>query len=191
MRFTMRRLVDVVCALFIIGVVASILYFNSQTARQRHTIAGVADDLRRFRDAIELHGAAGSGTNARGWPATIDPAWFGSNPPRNELVTPDRPWVELATEDEAGLSDPDVRMTLNTRLASFWYNPYQGIIRARVPVEISDERALANYNAINGTHLDSIYGAGARPGSAPRPEPPKKSTASAEHDADPPVPSKR
>jgi hypothetical protein len=42
--------------------------------------------------------------------------------------------------------------------AAFWYNPYKGILRARVPYDISDERALDLYNRVNGTSVSSIYG---------------------------------
>jgi len=63
--------------------------------------------------------------------------------------------------------DPPVRMTIDGKLASFWYNPYQGIVRARVPVCVSDRKALDLYNSINGTRLSELYGA--------PPEPPRES----------------
>jgi hypothetical protein len=46
-------------------------------------------------------------------------------------------------------------MAIDNSVASFWYNPYQGVIRARVPIVISDRKAL--YNSVNRTRLDSIY----------------------------------
>jgi hypothetical protein len=42
-------------------------------------------------------------------------------------------------------------------MAAFWYNPYQGILRARVPVMISDEESLSVYNRINSSSLTSIF----------------------------------
>src|SRR5262245_28375102 len=123
MRFSTRRAVDIVCALFAVGVVAGILYFNSEEMREGRVVTSMTSELRRFREAIDTRAAAGTDTNARGWPNTIDPTWFGNDPPRNALVTPDRPWVEVATPEEATLTDPEVRMTLSPLLASFWYNP--------------------------------------------------------------------
>ncbi len=176
MATTLRRVVDVVCALSVVGLVAAILYYANDEVQERQSILAVATDVQRFRQALMTRAAYnGASLNARGWPTTIDPAWFTSDPPRNMLVTPDRPWVEVATADEAMLKDPMVRMTISTTQASFWYNPYQGIIRARVPVAINDRKALELYNAINGTALDSIYApampASTFPADAEKPEP--------------------
>src|SRR5262249_12261162 len=88
--------------------------------------------------------------------------------------------VEVATPAEASLQDPAVRLTLDAHVASFWYNPYQGIVRARVPVLISDEKALDLYNTINGTHLATIYGVA--------PDEPAKSDKTPPPAAPPPAP---
>jgi hypothetical protein len=55
---------------------------------------------------------------------------------------------------------PPVRLTLDDRMASFWYNPYQGVVRARVPVQVNDDAALELYNRINGCSLLSIFDRG-------------------------------
>jgi hypothetical protein len=39
----------------------------------------------------------------------------------------------------------------------FWYNPYQGVIRTRVPPAISDQRSLDLYNRLNRCNLSSIF----------------------------------
>jgi hypothetical protein len=63
-------------------------------------------------------------------------------------------------------------MTIDSKRAGYWYNPNQGIVRARVPVGISDDRALRLYNRINGTALTSIYSKEAlpKPSEAPKPD---------------------
>ena len=154
---TLRRAVDVVCAASVLGLIGGVIFYNRSDFQERQAVSGAASELQRFRQIIDYHAASGGDNNARGWPMTIDPQWFGTDPPRNALVTPDRPWVEIASPEEAGLSDPEVRMAVGPQLASFWYNPYQGIVRARVPVAINDRRALEMYNQINNTRLDSIY----------------------------------
>lgn len=186
MPISLRRAVDAVCALSAAGLIAGVLYFSNQDIRERQVVTGVADELARFRAVLTTHAAArDASVNLRGWPKSIDPTWFGSDPPRNALVTPDRPWVEIATAEESTFSDPPVRMTINSQLASFWYNPYQGIIKARVPVSINDRRSLDLYNRINGTNLDSIYSATVP---APVPiEPPADAPTTTTADATPPA----
>ena len=154
----MRRVVDVAAVLMAVGMISAISWAIDGRMKSYQAVQKVASETERFRQMIAMR-AAGSNAdlNPRGWPKTIDPSWFTEGPPRNTLVTPERPWVEIATEDEAQLSNPMIRMTVNPSLASFWYNPYQGIVRARVPVTISDREALDWYNTINGTNLDSIY----------------------------------
>lgn len=94
--------------------------------------------------------------NQRGWPVTIDPDWFGANPPINRLTPPGCPWIEIASPDELTLSNPVVRVALDRDTAAFWYNPALGIVRARVGPTASDERAIRLYNAVNGTSVASI-----------------------------------
>ena len=75
----------------------------------------------------------------------------------NDLVTPERPWLEVAPASQKDLDHPPVRMTITDEIAAFWYNPGTGIVRARVPVTVSDRRATELYNSINGTTLVSIF----------------------------------
>src|SRR5690606_17969529 len=146
---TLRRTVDVVTGLAAVGLVAFVTFASATQIRERKLVQEVAADLARFRQVLAYKAASKQvEINGRGWPTTVDPEWFGGEPPRNPLVTPERPWVEIAPPDEAELSDPPVRMAISPLHASFWYNPYQGIVRARVPVSISDEKALRLYNAV-------------------------------------------
>lgn len=154
----LRRTVDVVAVLAGVGFAAWLGDWWLTRLADEQKKQSVAANVRRFEQVLSLHAASNEGaTNQRGWPVTVDPTWFESNPPRNELVSPDRPWVEVATEEESDLRDPMVRMTIDGRHASFWYNPYQGVVRARVPMMINDQAALSLYNRINRTNLSSIY----------------------------------
>ena len=42
-------------------------------------------------------------------------------------------------------------------VAQFWYNPRHGVIRARVPMAMSDAETLAIYNQVNGSNLQSLF----------------------------------
>ncbi len=104
-------------------------------------------------------GTAGAALNGRGWPATIDPAWFGGKPPQNALVGGDRPWLEVASPDQHALTHPPVRQALDGTCAAFWYNPGNGFVRARVGVRMSDRAAIEAYNRVNGANISALAGA--------------------------------
>lgn len=95
--------------------------------------------------------------NGRGWPVTVDPGWFRGKLPRNPLVPTRNPWLEIADESQHGLSNPRQILVVDGTMASFWYNPANGVVRARIGQPVSDRRALELYNRINGTDLDSIF----------------------------------
>lgn len=127
-----------------------------------------AAELRRFQSEIHLRAATdtGDGTTLH-WPPTVDPAWFKGKPPRNELLSRDRPWLEIAAPEQAHLRHPEIRIAIDRSLASFWYNPAQGIVRARVPPLLSDAETLSLYNTVNGARLETLYYIETPPGSAP------------------------
>jgi hypothetical protein len=155
----LRRAMDLSTFFAAVALVAVLgWHFSGQVNRERD-VDTVRDGLRRFEQALSVRAATKeSASTARGWPMTIDPTWFGGDPPRNTLVTPERPWVEIAPPTEAKLKNPNIRIAVDWSTAAFWYNPYLGILRARVPYDISDERARDLYNLVNGTNVDSIYG---------------------------------
>lgn len=153
----MRRLIEIVIAGTVAVVIGGMLYYRANHQTLEQDAAFVADEVRRFELEIKVRAATTSTQlTGREWPMTIDPAWF-DRPPQNTLVSRDRPWVEVAPPEHAELFDPVYRIALDPTLASFWYNPYQGVIRARVPIAINDEQALRLYNRINGTWLTELY----------------------------------
>jgi len=156
---TLRRAVDAASILAAIGLMTGLGSYLAGEYRERQTVRNISADLERFRQVLTFKAASNQAeVNARGWPVTVDPEWFNGDPPRNTMVSSDRPWLEIATRGEAAFMDPPIRMTIDNSIASFWYNPYQGVVRARVPIVISDHKALQLYNSINRTHIDSIYG---------------------------------
>lgn len=169
---TLRRTVNVVTVVAAIGLVGGLGFYKVEEARRQAAVDDLAGDVSRFEQMVKLRAATKDvELNGRGWPVTIDPAWFDGDPPRNRLLTGDRPWVEVARPEDAHLRDPVVRVALDERFASFWYNPYQGIVRARVPLEINDKLTLDLYNTVNGTALTTIYQDWSVPVHAPAEEP--------------------
>lgn len=167
----MRRLVDFFAVLTLIGLGAAIFYTQKDQYHQQAAVEQVSQAVRMFDLKIKYHAATeGAQLTARGWPVTIDPAWFEGAVPRNPLLSGDRPWLEIAGPHDAELQHPRLRLAVDDTLASFWYNPYNGALRARAPVTTSDQEALNIYNTVNRTNLTTIFDHSA-PIVAPRGDP--------------------
>lgn len=153
----MRWLRDIALLVLLIALGAGVVWWQQVQREERARIDQTTADTQRLEREVRYRAATKTGNlNARGWPVTVDPDWFLTEPPQNFVVSEDRPWLEIAVESEAGLLHPPVRMTLDEHGAAFWYNPYQGVVRARVPVEMTDQQATALYNAVNRVSIPSI-----------------------------------
>lgn len=154
----MRTLVNLVVLATLLAVIAGTVLHLRTVARERAAIADVRDDVRRIERMLHLKAATGEvEVNGRGWPIDINPTWFGDSGPRNRLLSPDRPWLEIADAAQTSLIHPIIRQAYDRSIAAFWYNPATGAVRARVPVTISDARAVQLYNEINRVTLSSIF----------------------------------
>lgn len=153
-----RWLADIAALVVVLALGSGLLVFERARRDREATIHRVTADARRLELELKYRAASKSvELNPRGWPVTVDPKWFDADPPINALLSPHRPWVEVASPDEAGLLHPHVRMAVDESYAAFWYNPYQGVVRARVPVMVSDEHATDLYNRVNSTTIRSIF----------------------------------
>jgi hypothetical protein len=154
MRFLFNFMVLVLLAALVVG---GVWHVRKQRFDEDQIIMTL-DSVREIQRIVSVQaGMQSTQTNGRGWPVTIDPAWFDDIIPRNHIVSQDRPWLEVAPPEHADYLHPTVRMTIGDDVAGFWYNPGNGIIRARTPVTVSDRLATEMYNAINDTYLKSIF----------------------------------
>jgi len=159
----MRLIVDSLVALMLAGILAGVVVYNRQRAER-------AGQVRATREAIvqiELHLKVQIALEQveltdGGWPRTIDPQWFPLQLPLNLLLPENRPWVEVIGPQDRHLRHPKSITGDDRSLAAFWYNPYQGIIRARIPSGLTDVETVALYNQVNGTALTSIVSEYAR-----------------------------
>lgn len=185
----MRWVLDIIAVLTAAGLIAAVVTFQRAQGQDEQKVERAASDLRRIELEIKYRAVTKSAPlNEFGWPLTVDPAWFDNDPPRNTLVSPKRPWVEIAGEAEAKLMQPRVRLAVDDTLAGFWYNPYQGVVRARVPVMLSDQDAVNIYNRLNGSALRSVFereGAPATLSDAPTPAAAPASESTPQADAQP------
>ena len=157
----MRLLINALYACCLLILIAALYLSAQDTAREvklseatRDAVHSI-DQIIKYRATVMV-GVADATLNERGYPTTVDVAWFKDGVPRNPLVGPPHPWLEIAGESEAALQHPPVRLAVSDSLAQFWYNPYQGVVRARVPVMISDAKSTALYNKVNATNLAGI-----------------------------------
>lgn len=181
---TIQRIVDIVAVTAAIGLIGGAGWHAYSVIDQHRKMKKVSDGLARFNQILAFQAASGQAqTTSRGWPTTVDPLWFGDSPPTNPLVSKDRPWVEVATVDQSHLDHPSIRVTLDPTQAMFWYNPFRGVVRARVPMKISDERTLSLYNEANGTALRTLYDTSTPPAPAEAAEADRNDAEAAGHDA--------
>jgi len=154
----MRLVIESLVLLLVLSV---FFVVREQTRQGDHEEA----DIRVLRESVQiierhlaLHRMLDeTALNAYGHPETVDPAWFDGDPPVHPLVPADHPWVEVAPRREWSLHHPRQRVIIDGSVAAFWYNPARGIVRARVPQQISDERTLEIYNRVNDARLRDLF----------------------------------
>lgn len=154
----MRFLVNALIALMILGLLSGMVYQRNLQQQQQQRLDDVRDNVRRLSREIMLQATLRRVelTDA-GYPATVDPNWFEDDLPQNSLLGAAHPWLEIAHEDHRRLEHPPDRVAADTSVARFWYNPYNGRVRARVPFAMSDASTLKLYNYINDANLGALF----------------------------------
>ena len=155
----MRRLIPyVLFVLLLAGTLGAVEWNRRERLRFETEVAVAQESVRRLSLELRVRAATNQvALNGRGWPETIDPAWFGDYPPMNPLMSLDRPWLEVAGADDESLADPAIRQAVNRTIAAFWYNPATGTIRARIGPRISDALAIKTYNLVNSTNVEDLF----------------------------------
>lgn len=154
----MRLFMDAVVALMLLALLAGVVWYNKQDNVQQKDRETARSECRRFQQQIALQSALARGDrNERGYPETIDPAWFQGVNPNNPLVNPVNPWVQVAGPEHKYLLHPPDPVCATKSIAKFWYNPYMGVVRARVPSGFSDAASLELYNFINDCQLTELF----------------------------------
>ena len=155
----LKWVANIVAVLTVVGLFGASAWFARRSAMDEQAVQETREAVRRFEQTVRLRASTSVDydVSRRGYPAVIDRGWFEGKVPRNPLLGPENPWLEIAGPEQADLQNPAVRQAVDRSFAGLWYNPYQGIVRARVPVMISDEAAMAMYNAINSTAITSLF----------------------------------
>lgn len=148
----MRLIIDTLIALMLVGLLGSILWKQRDEQRLLDHVQSVHSAMRAIEAQAVYRAAIGDVPVTKlGYAATIDEHWF--DPPPRNLLAPDKtPWIEIANDEEAERFNP-VRITIGEGRAAFWYSPHRGIVRARVPQQVSEQDTIDLYNLVNGTSL--------------------------------------
>ena len=161
----LKRVLDITLLVLVLSIVIGGVIWSRAGHEETSAIDGTRSAISRLEREIRLRsGTASAELNPRGWPVRIESGWFAGSAPRNLLLSDDHPWMEIAPPSDAGLEHPRVRIAIDRSTASFWYNPANGIIRARTPGGVSDKRTTEVYNLVNSSSLSSIFGDQSIPG---------------------------
>ncbi|MGQ0627321.1 MAG: hypothetical protein ACT4PL_04375 [Phycisphaerales bacterium] len=153
----MRLIINLLCLACVLALGVTLSITLGRTAHETLSGEAAREAVREVERVIRRKGTLGEADlNERGYPVTVDVRWFKDGAPMNPLVSGTHPWLEIAGESEAALQHPPVRLAVSESLATFWYNPYQGIVRARVPVMVSDAQSTMLYNRVNSSALAGI-----------------------------------
>ncbi len=157
----MRWAIDSLVAIMISGVVAGVVLYYRTTEQENQNRQVLRSDVVRFNEQVILQSALGRvELSVRGFPTTIDPEWFNAENgglPENPMIGSNHPWLEIAGIIQADLTHPPIRVGADNTSAKFWYNPYTGNVRARVPAGLSDADTLKLYNYVNSSDLTDLF----------------------------------
>ncbi len=163
----MRTLLNILVAVMLVGILVGVVMIRSNNGIKQDQIRTARDEVRRFQRQITFQTTVAEvELTAEGHPLTADPNWFHGNLPQNSLIEAGHPWVEIAGRNERSLLHPLDVVVRDAAAAQFWYNPYKGLVRARVPADISDARALEVYNQVNDCSLGGLFSRIKQDGSA-------------------------
>jgi hypothetical protein len=120
-------------------------------------VDAVRESLATIRQRILLRTALDrESQRVRGHPDRVEPAWFENGVPGNPWFGNERPWMEIAGDPSVRRDHPQCIVAVDPGDGAFWYNPANGVVRARVPAGLMDADAIALYNAANDTQVTSI-----------------------------------
>ncbi len=153
----MRPLIDSMIIVMILVIIIGSVQYHHQLARKERDMQTVRQGLESIGKTLEFQGALWQTQEdeSRLYPPLVRPDWFRGTPPQNTLVTGDRPWMDIAPVEDYQDHPPNPLVT-GPDQAAFWYNPALGVVRARVPRQVTDRLTLELYNRVNGTWLSSL-----------------------------------
>jgi hypothetical protein len=150
----LRLLIDTLIAAMLVAILSGVVWQQRQQESHMAKVDAVQQAVRAIQSQAFYRGAVGDApVTANGYAKRMDPAWFEGHTPRNLLVQGEYlPWIEIVQDKAADLFNPSYILGDGGH-AEFWYNPKRGQVRARVPMQMTQEDTLDLYNLVNGTSL--------------------------------------
>ncbi len=146
----MRRLLDLIAlGVVIVLLLVAVLHLNHQRRRDE-AVSAARLAVERIQAEINLLQAIGKAADRHDASRGVDPTWFDGELPLNPLLVEQSRWMDVATASEAMRRHPRVwQVEEGGDQAMFWYNPMQGVVRARVPAQRSKELTRELYAEVN------------------------------------------
>ncbi len=155
-----RLIVDGLIALLLLGVLGIVLLNRREKHQLTDQYQMVQLALARLHEEALYQGTLAQAQEEKSpqtrFPSWISPLWFHAEGlPMNVVVSGRHPWIDIAPQDDESDHPPDPVATQFTQ-AGIWYNPNQGVFRARVPSQWSESDTLDLYNMLNNTALEAL-----------------------------------
>ena len=133
----------------------SVLLFGAWTRLDdlrtfERTVDSTNTALLRIQSEIRLRSALdGYQTSKEGFVVQVESAWFEGGPPRNLLLSgSNRSWIDIDRTGNRSIKHPSNPSVSGTG-AGWWYNPANGVVRARVPAQATNRATLELYERVN------------------------------------------
>ena len=166
----MRLAVDTAIALMLTLLLGGVVWYHMRGNTRLHQVETVRASLAEIREKSLLNAALDQAeTGQAGYPDYPAPQWFKAGLPVNAMLPMQHPWVDLAPPGDNADHPPDPIIKSRDQ-AGLWYNPSNGICRARILPQFTERETLDLYNLVNGTMLGSLPSAGGEQ-RAPMPHP--------------------
>lgn len=139
-------LVEVVIVVLILGILGTVAVGKFRYTQEDVLEATLRTNLDNIYDAIDL--------NSPGkLPSSIPADWFvAARIPRHPQASGSA-WIQV--DSTPNKTEPTAKV-LTASLAHYWYNPTNGIVRARVGIIGSEPETLEFYNLVNDSESTSL-----------------------------------
>lgn len=155
----MRYVCDAIMILLLVAILTAYNAYQNSVDDEVLKIEELKDSVHLIEQQILYHSMMDNvPLNEYGYPLTVKPEWFTTELPRNTTISSKHPWLEVDKNATHTTLHPDIIVADGpTPLAGFWYNPTNGILRARIPQMISDQKTIEVYNDINRSNLRTLF----------------------------------
>jgi len=153
----MRLLINSMTGVLALVIILTTVWYHRTKEQQQQNMLTVQLSLEEFEEHLAYEAAIWQSENEQAgmYPPQVQPGWFEQGLPSNPLLNNERPWIDIAPAEDYSEHPPDPLVDVSGQ-AAFWYNPNNGIVRARVPRQASDRLTLKLYNEANYTDLSEL-----------------------------------